>query len=109
MYIRRVELSYTPFVNTINTTVNAQNNTKFPPGAMTAASTTFTGTSILDGVYTATASNSGSGTNPYLAFDNGTGSSWGELTSYNTSGVYTGGISTAVRNLVTNTTTSYTG
>ena len=110
MYIRRVELSYTPFVNTINTTVNAQNNTKFPPGAMTAASTTFTGTSILDGVYTATASNSnGAGINPYSAFDNNTSTYWGELDSYNSSGVYTGGISTAVTNLVTNTTTSYTG
>ncbi len=110
MYIRRVELSYTPFVNTINTTVNAQNNTKFPPGAMTAASTTFTGTSILDGVYTATASNSaGSGINPYWAFDNNTSTYWGELEGYNSSGVYTGGISTAVTNLVTNTTTSYTG
>ena len=110
MYIRRVELSYTPFVNTINTTVNAQNNTKFPPGAMTAASTTFTGTSILDGVYTATASNSsGAGINPYSAFDNNTSTYWGELNNYNSSGVYTGGISTSVKNLVTNTTTSYSG
>jgi hypothetical protein len=110
MYIRRVELSYTPFVNTINTTVNAQNNTKFPPGAMTAASTTFTGTSILDGVYTATASDSyGAGINPYWAFDNNTSTYWGELITYNSSGVYTGGIGTAVTNLVTNTTTSYTG
>lgn len=110
MYIRRVELTFTPFVNTTNTTINAQNNTKFPPGAMTAASTTFTGTSILDGIYTATASNSaGAGINPYWAFDNNTSTYWGELTTYNTSGVYTGGISTAVTNLVTNTTTSYTG
>lgn len=108
-YIRRVELSYTPFTNTTNTTVNAQNNTKFPPGAMTAASTTFTGTSILDGVYTATASNSNGGINPYSAFDNNTSTFWGELVTYNSSGVYTGGIGTAVTNLVTNTTTSYTG
>lgn len=107
-YIRRVELSYTPFTNTTNTTVNAQNNTKFPPGAMTAASTTFTGTSILDGVYTATASNSYDH-NPYRAFDNNTSTYWGELNTYNSSGVYTGGIGTAVTNLVTNTTTSYTG
>jgi hypothetical protein len=109
-YIRRVELSYTPFVNTINTTVNAQNNVKFPPGAMTAATTTFTGTSILDGNYTATASNSGgTGINPYSAFDNNTSTYWGELSSYNSSGVYTGGVSTAVTNLVNNITTNYTG
>ena len=109
-YVRRVELTFTPFVNSINTTINAQNNTKFPPSAMTAASTTFTGTSILDGVYTATASNSaGSGINPYSAFDNNTSTYWGELVSYNSSGVYTGGISTAVTNLVTGTSTSYTG
>jgi len=111
MYIRRVELSYTPFVNTINTTINAQNNVKFPPGAMTAATTTFTGTSILDGNYTATASNSnGAGINPYSAFDNNTSTYWGELdTSYGVYGVYTGGVSTAVTNLVNNITTSYSG
>lgn len=110
-YMRRLELSYTPIVNSINTNINAQNNTKFPPGAMTAASTTFTGSSILDGVYTATASNSaGSGINPYSAFDNNTSTYWGELNSYAAeSGAYTGGVSTSVKNLVTNTTTSYSG
>jgi hypothetical protein len=110
MYIRRVELSYTPFVNTINNTVNAQNNTKFPPGAMTAASTTFTGTGVLDGNYTATASDGyNTGINPYSAFDNNTSTYWGEIVTYNGSGVYTGGVSTAVTNLVNNITTNYTG
>jgi hypothetical protein len=110
MYIRRVELSYTPYVNSVNTVVNAQNNVKFPPGAMTAASTTFTGTGVLDGVYTVSASNSNAtGINPYSAFDNSTSTYWGELVSYNTSGVYTGGVSTSVTNLVNNITTSYSG
>jgi len=109
MWIRRVELSYTPFVNSVNTTVNAQNNVKFPPGAMTAASTTFTGTGVLDGNYTATASGSNTGINPYSAFDNNTSTYWGELVNYNDSGVYTGGVSTAVTNLVNNITTNYTG
>ena len=111
-YIRRVELSYTPFVNTINTTVNAQNNTKFPPGAMTAASTTFTGTSILDGVYTASQSapGEGGGIVAYYAFDNNPNSHAGEITAYNyTTGNYTGSKSTAVKNLVTNVNTSYSG
>ena len=110
MYIRRVELSYTPFVNSINTTVNAQNNTKFPPGAMTAASTTFTGTSILDGVYTATASNSNYPA--YNAFDNSTGSFTMESGSFynGTLGAYSASITTTtVTNLTTGISTSYGG
>jgi len=111
-YIRRLELAYTPFVNSINTNINAQNNTKFPPGAMTAPSTTFTGTSILDGVYTATQSSPGEGGGvvAYYAFDNNPNSHAGEITTYNyTTGIYTGSKSTAVKNLVTNVNTSYSG
>jgi hypothetical protein len=107
MYIRRVELSYTPFINSINSTVNAQNNTKFPPGAMTANTTTFTGTGILDGVYTATQSNPGEPS--YYAFDNSNNHA-GEVNAYNyTTGNYTGSVTTTVTNLVTRTSTSYSG
>jgi len=111
MYIRRLELSYTPNVNSINTNINAQNNTKFPPGAMTAASTTFTGTGVLDGVYTASQSNpGGGGVVAYYAFDNNSSSYAGEITAYNyNTGIYAGGISTSVTNLVTNVSTSYSG
>ena len=111
-YIRRLELAYTPFVNSINTNINAQNNTKFPPGAMTAPSTTFTGTSILDGVYTATQSSPGEGGGvvAYYAFDNNPNSHAGEITAYNyNTGIYTGSKSTIVKNLVTNVNTSYSG
>ena len=111
-YIRRLELAYTPFVNSINTNVNAQNNTKFPPGAMTAPSTTFTGTSILDGVYTASQSSPGEGGGvvAYYAFDNNPNGHAGEISTYNyNTGNYTGSKSTAVKNLVTNVNTSYSG
>ena len=111
-YTRRLELSYTPNVNSINTNINAQNNVKFPPGAMTAASTTFTGTGILDGVYTASQSNPGEGGYgaPYYAFDNNTSTWAGEIPSYNVNtGIYAGGVSTSVKNLVTNVSTSYSG
>ena len=111
-YIRRLELTYTPFVNSINTNVNAQNNTKFPPGAMTAPSTTFTGSSILDGVYTATQSSPGEGGGvvAYYAFDNNPNGHAGEITAYNyNTGNYIGSKSTAVKNLVTNVNTSYSG
>jgi hypothetical protein len=111
-YIRRLELAYTPFVNTVSTSVNAQNNTKFPPGAMTAPSTTFTGSSILDGVYTATQSSPGEGGGvvAYYAFDNNPNSHAGEITAYNyNTGIYTGSKSTIVKNLVTNVNTSYSG
>ena len=109
LYIRRVELAYTPFINSISTNVNAQNDTKFPPSAMTAASTTFTGTSILDGVYTAT--QSAGNTEAYLAFDNNTSTFWGEPTNVysGASGTYSGGTSTNVKNLTTNTITAYSG
>ena len=110
VFIRRVELMYTPYINSVISTVNAQNNTKFPPSAMTTNTTTFTGTSILDGVYTATASNSyATGINPYSAFDNNTSTYWGELNTYNTSGAYTGGLTTTVINLITGISTSYSG
>ena len=107
-YIRRVELIFTPYTNSVNTTVNAQNNTKFPPGAMTADSTTFIGTSVLDGVYRATVS---SGSNAYTAFDNSTGSFWGEPTAVysGTSGTYSGSVTTSVTNLITGVSTSYSG
>ena len=108
-YIRRVELSYTPYENRLSTVANVQNNTKFPPGAMTADSTTFTGTGILDGVYTASISN---GTEAgYKAFDNNTATFAGELQgAYNYStGTYLGGVSTTVINLRDNTSTSYSG
>jgi len=110
LYIRRVELSYTPFVNTINTTINAQNNVKFPPAAMTAESTTFTGTSILDGVYTATASSGVTGP-PYQAFDNNTGTYWGEPTGVfgGAGGSYTGPQNTTITNLITGITSGYSG
>jgi hypothetical protein len=108
-YIRRVELSYTPFVNSINNTINAQNNVKFPPGAMTAESTTFIGTGILDGVYSLTAS---SANNPiYYAFDNNTTTSWGFPTGVfgGANGSYTGPWSHTVKNLTTNTIENYSG
>ena len=107
-YIRRMELSYTPYVNSVNTITNAQNSVKFPPAAMTANSTTFTGTGILDGVYIASISN---GAQPaYNAFDNNTNTFAGEIFRYNYStGNYTGSVTTTVTNLKTGTSTSYLG
>jgi hypothetical protein len=108
-FIRRVELSYTPYENRLSTVANVQNNTKFPPGAMTAASTTFTGTDVLDGVYTASQS---SGTEPaYYAFDNSTGTfAFETVNKYNgTLGAYSGAVTTTVTNLKNNITTSYSG
>jgi hypothetical protein len=90
-YIRRLELTYTPYQSSLGTAVSPQSLTKYPTAAMTANTTT-----LSDGVYIASASNSGNSTNPYYVFDNSLGSFWGELTSYNTSGSYTGAISTTV-------------
>jgi hypothetical protein len=108
-FIRRVELSYTPFVNSVDKVVNSQNNTKFPISAMTANSTTFTGSSILNGVYTASQSNGANAA--YQAFDNNTGTYCFELGGVyaGTLGAYSGSVTTSVTNLSTNTSTSYSG
>lgn len=60
------------------------------------SSNTFTITnSTLNGTYIASASNSGGGTSPYMAFNNNLANYWGETLSYsNTTGVYTGAVST---------------
>jgi hypothetical protein len=89
-YIRRLELSYVPFTSSLGNNLSPQTLTKYPIGAMSANTTV-----LSDGTYIASASNS-AGTQPYYAFNNTLADYWGELTSFNTSGVYTGGLTTTV-------------
>jgi hypothetical protein len=97
-YIRRLELSYVPFVSSLGQNVSPQSLSKYPSDVMTGNSTT-----LSDGTYVASASNTGSTTQPYYAFTNTLSDIWGELTSYSTSGIYVGSVSTTVSG------TAYTG
>jgi hypothetical protein len=90
-YIRRLELSYVPYTSSLGTNVSPQTLSKYPSGALTGNSTT-----LSDGTYIASASNTGSTTQPYYAFTNTLSDFWGELTSYSSTGVYTGALTTTV-------------
>lgn len=90
-YIRRLELSYVPFTSSLGKNTSPQNLTKYPRVAMTANTS-----SLSDGTYIASASNTGGTTQPYYAFTNDLNAYWGELSSYSNSGVYTGGLTTTV-------------
>lgn len=89
-YIRRLELSYVPYTSFLGKNISPQVLSKYPSAAMSSNTST-----LSDGTYIASASNSAS-TQPYYAFNNTLADYWGELTSFNTSGVYTGGLTTTV-------------
>jgi len=89
-FIKRLELSFVPFSSSLGTSISPQTLTKYPTSALTANTTV-----LSDGTYIASASNSNT-TQPYFAFTNTLGDFWGELSSYNSSGIYTGGLTTTV-------------
>jgi hypothetical protein len=94
-YIRRVELTYVPYTNTLTNSLNSSLKT-YPTGAMTATTTVLT-----DGTYIASASNTGGGSpSLYTVFDytfSNTSNVWWPGAVYNiTTGVYTSSVSTTV-------------
>ena len=74
-------------------------NQMYPSSSVNA--NTFT---VYGETFIASSSNNGAGILPYVIFDNNLSTFWGEINSYNTSGVYTGSVTTTY-----NTSLTYTG